>query len=155
MLPGCHSAMHVMVCEHSPDRLIAVSSWAPAQLPMPGMPSWGGSSSALVCQDRTAGIGSRTQGHLPCARTLQDFQQLKWKKSLTMFTCNSSRLTAQPDFHREREGCLPAKFQVAILKYEVDRSARKGTCQISPAFLFFFSLTIFLKHLNLLRCCHS
>lgn len=46
MLPGCHSVMHVMVCEHSTDRLIAVSSRAPAQLPMLGMPSRGGSSSA-------------------------------------------------------------------------------------------------------------
>lgn len=83
-------------------------------------------------------VGARTQRRPQCDRTLQDFQLLKWKKSPTMCHCNSSRLAAWPDFHRDREGCLPAKFQVAILKYEVDGSARKGTCQISPAILFFF-----------------
>lgn len=41
MLPGCHSALHVMVCEHGTDRLIAVSSRAQPSSPCQELPSQG------------------------------------------------------------------------------------------------------------------
>lgn len=73
--------------------------------------------------------------HLPCDRTWQDLaakmEEVSHHVQLELFE-------AYTDFHRDREGCLPAKFQVAVLKDEVDGSARKGTYQISPAVLWFF-----------------
>lgn len=95
-----------------------------------------------------------------CDGTLQDFQQLKWKKSLIMCNCNFAKLIARPDFHGDRKGCFPAKFQVVFPRSKATGYARKRICQISPAFFFYFlnyflKLTIFLEHLNPLRCCHS
>lgn len=142
MPPGCHSAMHVMVCEHSVDRLVAVSSCAPSPTPHTGnclpeedpapLPEpWAGQAAPTV----RAGSGHVQKG---CAIWRDPPGLLNWKKSLITCNCNSAKLIAQPDFHGDRKGCFPAKFQVAFLKSKATGYARKGICQISPAFLFFF-----------------
>lgn len=67
MLPGCHSATHVMVCEHSVDRLVAVSSCAPSPTRNAGncLP---GEGPALLCPPQAVSGCTDHAGRI-CTRT--------------------------------------------------------------------------------------